>query len=68
MEGILILTKKVIYNTAYAIKMTYPSFTTGNVCEFLKLDETDYEQYHPVSLGIWKANKKLGKTGGYGIK
>ena len=48
--------------------MTYPSFTTGNVCEFLKLDETDYEQYHPVSLGIWKANKKLGKTGGYGIK
>ncbi len=62
------LTKKVIYNASYAIKMTYPTFTTGNVCEFLKLDQTDYEQYHPVSLGIWKANKKLNKTGGYNTK
>ena len=56
------------YFNVDAIKMTYPSFTTGNVCEFLKLDQTDYEQYHPVSLGIWKANKKLNKTGGYNTK
>ncbi len=62
------LTKKVIYNAAYAIKMTYPSFTTGNICEFLKLDETDYNNVHSVSLGIWKANKKLGQTRGYNIK
>tara|TARA_B100000131_G_scaffold178043_1_gene171770 strand:+ start:342 stop:536 length:195 start_codon:yes stop_codon:yes gene_type:complete len=62
------LTKKVIYNASYALKMTYPTFTTGNICEFLKLDETDSEQYHSVSLGIWKANKKLNKTKGYKIK
>lgn len=62
------LTKKVIYNASYAIKLTYPTFTTGNICEFLQLDTTDYEQYHSVSLGIWKANKKLGKVRGYKIK
>ena len=62
------LTLTEIYNTSYVFKVTNSTFNKGDICDLLKLDKKDLNVTHRVALGIWKANKKLGKTGGYSIK
>ena len=62
------LTPKQIYSTSYVLKVTNTTLSKGDICDLLKLDKKDLNVTHRVALGIWKANKKLGKTGGYSIK
>ena len=58
-------TTKQLYTVSYALKMLNPTWNAGNVCDYMKVSKTEYSQFHPVKLGIWQANKKLGLRGGY---
>ena len=57
-----------IYLTSYAVKMVNPKYTSKKICEMLEVDMHDLNQVHKVHLGVWKANKKLGITGGYTVR
>ena len=58
-------TTKEKYTISYALKMINPDWNAGNVCDYMKVSKTDYNEFHPVKIGIWQANKKLGLKGGY---
>ncbi len=57
-----------IYHSAYALKMVNPTWSSRKISEMLEIDLKDLNQVHRVHLGVWKANKKLGTSGGYSIK
>ena len=61
------LTLNQIYQTSYALRLTNPSYTKGDICKILKLNVDDRNETHSCALGIWKANNKLGITKGYKI-
>ena len=59
------ITTKQLYTVSYAVKMLNPTWNTGEVCDYMKVSKTEYNQFHPVKLGIWQANMILCLKGGY---
>ena len=56
---------KDLSKVSFCIKMMYPNYTTGDICNLLKVNSKDRNQRCKVDYGVWKANNKLGLKGGY---